>query len=203
MPTITRLVAGKKNPHRVNLYLDGSYACSLSIDEVVKHSLKKGLVLTLEQLNSLRQTDNVLRDYAKILNFLSYRPRSESEVRARLRQYKCSDIESVITKLYAHSHLDDLAFARWFVDSRTLHKTRSPRALQSELTRKGIGRAIIDQVLVGLPDPRATIRRILVKKLTTPSPLAPLVRQKISGYLVRQGFAWNLVQEVVKTWESE
>lgn len=203
MPIITRLVAGKKNPNRVNLYLDGSFACSLSIDEVAKHSLKKGLVLTLEQLNSLRQTDDVLHDYAKILNFLSYRPRSESEVRTRLLQYHCNDIQAVVAKLKANKYLNDLAFAHWFVDSRTLHKTRSPRALRAELTRKGIERTIIDQVLIDLPDPRATIRRILVKKLTTPGPLSPLVRQKISGYLVRQGFAWNLVQEVVKTWESE
>ena len=203
MSIITRLASGRKNPNRVNLYLDGKFAFSLSLDEVVKNSLKKNLDLTPVQINALRQTDDFHRVYAKILNFISYRPRSEFEICSRLHQYQSNDIEGIIALLTDQGYLNDLVFAQWFVASRLTHKTRSPRALRAELARKGIAREIIDQALTRAEDPRDTIKRILSKKLGTTGPLAVSARQKIFAYLLRQGFGWEMVKEVVKTWESE
>lgn len=203
MPVITRLVAGKKNPNRVNIYLDDQFTLALSLDEVVKHGLKKGLEITSETIRSLQTLDEQDKIYAKILNFLSYRPHSEAEVRSRLRIYQALDPEVIILRLYESHHLDDLKFAQWFVDSRSIHKLRSPIALTAELARKGISREIIAQVISGTPDPSVTISHILTKKLGDHHPLSAPKRQKTYAYLSRQGFAWETIKEVVKDWESE
>ncbi len=206
MPVITRLIQGKKNPHRVNLYIDGVFAFALSLDEVAKQGLKPGLALTETQLASLKQTDEDQYLYAKILNFLSYRPRTIHEVRARLRKYGLTALPSqnkIIQRLQSSGYLDDLAFARWFIESRNTHKPRSVRLLQHELKVKGVSEAIIKSVTKDIADEQATIAHILSRKLGQPRKLDPETRQKISRLLARQGFPWVKVKEVVKNWESE
>jgi len=206
MPTITRLVQGKKNPNRVNVYLDGQFAFALSIDEVGKHGLKRGLELTQKKIQSLVETDESTKVYAKILNFLSYRPRSVKEVRDRLYKYDVTEPDKQneqINRLQKNGYLDDLAFARWFIESRNTHRPRSPRMLSQELASHGIGRDIIHEVIAEVTDPKLTIRAILDKKLGISRKFSLPERQKIYGHLGRLGFAWSDISEVVKSWESE
>lgn len=206
MPVITRLVQGKKNPNRVNLYLDDQFAFALSIDEVAKNNLKKGLELTDEQIARLKDKDETEYIYAKLLNFLSYRPRTIKEVRDRLWKYDVKDPviqNTFIERLQSKGYLDDLAFSRWFTLSRNTHRPRSSRMLMQELKAKGVSSDIIQSVIGEVSAEDVTITRLLDKKLGTRRPLEAVERQKIFGYLSRQGFAWETIREVVKTWESE
>ena len=206
MPIVTRLVQGKKNPNRVNLYLDDQFAFALSIDEVAKHGLKKGLELTGEQIESLKDNDESEYVYAKILNFLSYRPRTVKEVRDRLYKYDVRDKtkqDILVAKLQDKGYLDDLKFATWFIESRNTHRPRSSRMLKQELMAKGVPSDIITQAMAGSADESDTIARILDKKLGVRRTLERDEEQKIYTYLSRQGYAWDKIKEVVKTWQSE
>jgi regulatory protein len=206
MPTVTRLVQGKKNPNRVNLYLDGEFAFALSIDEVAKHGLKKGLGLSPEAIEKLRDNDETEYVYAKILNFLSYRPRTVKEVRDRLYKYEVRDKakqDLLITKLQSQGYLDDAKFAAWFIESRNTHRPRSVRMLKQELQVKGVPGDVITQAMAGSADESDTIARILDKKLGAKRTLERDEEQKIYAYLSRQGYAWDKIKEVVKSWQSE
>lgn len=206
MPEITRLVQGKKNPSRVNLYLDDSFAFALSIDEVGRNGLKKGMVLSEEQIMSLKDNDQADYVYAKILNFLSFRPRTVKEVSDRLKKYEVNDLDKqnlVIAKLKDKGYLDDVAFSRWFIESRNAHHPRSPRMLAQELMQKGVGRDDISFVIADAQREEISIHQILDKKLGTSRSLETLEKQKIYTYLGRQGYTWEKIKAVVKTWESE
>lgn len=206
MPRITRLVQGKKNPNRVNLYLDDHFAFVLSLDEVVKHGLKKGLEVSQAQLTELKEGDATQYLYAKILNFISYRPRSVQEVRDRLYHYDLKEKSKqniLIERLQSRGYLDDLAFARWFTLSRNAHRPRSSRLLAQELKAKGVSEEIIKSLSSLVIDEGQTITTILNKKLGAPRVLEPNQRQKIFTFLSRQGFPWDKIKEVVKKWESE
>ena len=206
MPVITRLVQGKKNPNRVNLYLDDEFAFALSIDEVGKKSLKKGLELSPGEIEDLKKDDSDEYIYCKILNFLSFRPRTVKEVRDRLWKYEVKDEDSqnlVIDKLKSKGYLDDIAFARWFIESRNTHRPRSVSMLKMELSQKGVPKDIISDLVATMGDEKDTIMHLLDKKLGSRRILDKLEKVKIQGYLVRQGFAWDKVSEVVKSWQSE
>ena len=105
MPIITRLKAGQRDPTRVNLYLDDQFAFSLSAEVVISQSLKVGLNLTTLELTTLRSMGEEERLLAKILNFLSYRPRSRREVEDRLKKYlykqdnQATTIASILERL--------------------------------------------------------------------------------------------------------
>lgn len=206
MRIITRLVQGKKNPNRVNLYLDDEFAFSLSIDEVAKKNLKKGLELTEEQVIALQAIDKEDCAYSKILNFLSFRPRTVREVRDRLKVYEIDDKslqDSVIARLKDHGYLSDIAFAQWFIASRNTHRPRSKRMLAQELMSKGVGREDVNLVIGEVNDEKDSILRLITKKLGSPHKLDLAQKQKIGAYLGRLGYSWEDIKEVVKTWESE
>lgn len=189
MPQISRLVAGKKNPGRINVYLDGVFAFALSLDEVVKNGLKKGKELTDDQVKVLKKTDALNWVYAKILNFLSFRPRTEFEVRTRLKKYDVTDAIStdwIINKLTDQGYLSDFSFAKWFVESRTHNRPRSKRHLTSELRARGVDISIINQVLTET-DETHSLEQLIAKKRT-------LSRDKLLQYLLRRGFKYDLVQ---------
>lgn len=188
MPQISRLQAGKKNPGRINLYLDGEFAFALTLDEVVKNGLKKGLNLTQDQVEALKKNDDLNWVYAKILNYLSFRPHSEFEVRSRLNKYgvtEVDDIDWIINKLKEHNYLSDLDFAMWFVESRMTNRPRSKQHLSAELSAKGVGRAVISQVLTGV-DESAPLEALIGKK-------SALSRDKLIQFLLRRGFKYSVV----------
>lgn len=189
MPQISRLLAGKKNPSRINLYLDGEFAFALSLDEVVKNGLKKGLELTADQVEALKKNDDLYWAYAKILNYLSFRPRSEFEVRARLKKYDVTEVANVdwiINKLKTNNYVSDLDFAKWFVASRMGNRPRSKQHLSSELRTKGIDSAVINQVLSNI-DETGPLEALIAKKST-------LSRDKLTQFLLRHGFRYGAIQ---------
>jgi len=182
------------------------FAFALSIDEVVKNRLKRGLNLSNEQITNLKDLDETEYVYAKLLNFLSYRPHSVKEVRDRLYKYKVNEVDKqniLINKLKSKGYLDDIAFASWFIQSRNKSRPRSKHHLSAELKNKGIGSDIIQALSSQIDDESVTIKRLLDKKLGIPRKLEISEKQKITNYLARQGFAWNKISEVVKSWESE
>lgn len=206
MRVITRLVQGKKNPNRVNVYLDGLFALALSIDEVGNRGLKKGLELSEDQIEELISNDANNKAYSKILNYISYRPRTIKEVRDRLKQYAIDDKEiqdKLINRLIEKEYLGDVAFARWFIESRNAHRPRSHRMLAQELMLKGVNKKDIAAAMDSANSEETSILKVLNKKLGGHRRLESLERQKILGYLGRQGYSWESIKEVVKTWESE
>jgi regulatory protein len=83
--------------------------------------------------------------------FLEARPRSETEVRRRLRDagYREDLVEGAIARLLDLGMLDDVAFARAWVESRDRARPRGARALRDELRRKGVPGEAIEAALAG------------------------------------------------------
>ena len=86
MAKITGLKVQKRNKDRVNVYLDGEYAFGIS--RIVAAWLRNGQELSEEKIAELKAQDNVEVALQRALNYLSYRPRSEQEVRQNLKKHK-------------------------------------------------------------------------------------------------------------------
>ena len=89
----------------------------------------------------------------RALNLISYRQRTEQELRERLAERFEEDvIDRAIDYLKEQGLVDDEAFARLWSDSRTRNSPRSARALVRELTAKGVSRSIADGAVLDLDD---------------------------------------------------
>jgi len=93
--------------------------------------------------------DNYEIFYKKSLNFLSFRPRSEKELRDYLKKKKCDELtaERIVENFKEHKFINDEEFAKWFIEQRTLLRPKAARLIKMELKQKGIDKDLIEQLL--------------------------------------------------------
>lgn len=135
---ITKLEYQKKDPNRVNIYVDGKFAVGLDVNDVIKLGLANDQEISKEELNKIIESSNFGKAFNSVLNFLSFRPRSEYEIRQYLKRKRFEDIDKVVDKLKQIGQINDEEFARWWVEQRSTFRPKGKRALEMELRRKGI-----------------------------------------------------------------
>ena len=92
--------------------------------------------------------DDLEKFYKAAFRFLSFRPRSEKEVKRLLKKKKCDELTSqrIIENLKEHKFLNDEEFARWWIEQRTFIKPKAWRVIKFELKQKGIAEEIIAEI---------------------------------------------------------
>jgi regulatory protein len=196
--TITELRFQKRNHDRVSVYLDGRFAFGLAA--IVAAGLRTGQTLTDAEIAQLGGRDEVEKAYERALDFLSYRPRSEHEVRRRLRRRNLDEevIEETIARLRKAGLVDDAAFARYWVENRMQFKPRGGRVLRHELRQRGVAPEIVDQAIEGL-DEEAVARRVARAGAHRYRDLARRdFQRKLGAYLARRGFSYGVIKPLVE-----
>lgn len=197
MKKITALVTQKRNPNRVNIYLDGEYAFSLA--RIVAAWLRVGQELSEEKLKQLQAEDARERAVQQALLFLSYRSRSESEIRQNLRKHEIPDeiIEQTLQRLRQDGLANDDQFAQSWVENRSAFRPRSRRMMAMELRQKGLNDEAVSTALEAVDDEalayEAAQKRVLrLKDLEWVD-----FRKKLSDFLARRGFSYSVISPTV------
>ena len=87
------------------------------------------------------------------LNLISYRQRTEAELRQRLgARFDTQVIDQAVGRLKEQGLVDDAQFAHAWSASRARHSPRSSRAIARELTSKGIARPLAEAAVEDLDD---------------------------------------------------
>ena len=109
------------------------------------------------------------------------------------------DIDAVISKLVEMKIVDDYAFAEYFVSNRNQIKGTSIKKLTLELRSKGISDAIISEVL-SEDEYGETIRddKVEIMKMIEKKRRRGYDDTKLTQYLARQGFSYDLIRESLK-----
>ncbi len=197
MLTVTRLEQQKKNPLRVNVYLDGEFAFGIS--RAAAPWLAEGNQLSQQKIIDLQDKDHFEGAYQRAINFLSYRVRSEKEIRQNLTKKEVPEdvIVRVLDRLRGASLVNDREFASQWVDNRVRFKPRGKRALSSELFQKGINNEIIEDALSELDEEKLAYEcaRSKINKYTGLE--EKTFQKKLSGLLTRRGFPYHITKDVV------
>jgi len=201
---ITALKVQRRNPNRVNVYLDGEFAFGLS--RIVAAWLRVGQTLSEDKIRSLQEEETREVAYQRGLHYLSFRPRSEAEVRRQLLEKGFDQplIEEIIERLKAERWLGDAEFARLWTENRTTFRPRSRRLLRYELRQKGVSEDHIEEALNPLAEEselayQAGIR--YARKLTSLQP--DVFRKRLMAFLARRGFSYGTIAPVVRRICSE
>ncbi|NDJ63227.1 MAG: RecX family transcriptional regulator [Chloroflexi bacterium] len=191
---ITALEVQKRNKDRVSVFLDEAYAFSLSLAAAAR--LHKGQTLTPSEIETLRGDDDVVRATDRAARYLSYRPRSRHEVRTYLIDKEFADpvVEAALAKLERLGYLDDVAFARFWVEQRTMFKPLGPHALRYELRQKGIANAIIDEALAAVDAESAAYQAAASRLQRLRGTDRRTFEAKIGAYLQRRGFRYDVIR---------
>jgi len=183
---ITKLEYQKKDPNRVNIYVDEKFAVGISVDGVLKLGLFKNQEISTDFLNQIISQSNFGKGLNLALNFLSFRPRSEFEIRQHLKRKKIDEIEKIIIKLKEIGQVDDKAFTDWFVEQRKTFRPKGRRALEFELAKKGV-KTKIENI---------NERELALKAFKKYHGKDDLTKKQ--RYLASRGFGWDVIEEVLK-----
>ncbi len=200
---ITQILEQERDRGRVNVYLDGEYAFSLRASVAAR--LRVGGFLSHKEAEKLLEEDAFLQAYRRAQDYLAYRPRSEWEIRERLRGKRVAEkvIEEVVANLGRAGLLDDLAFVRYWVENRERFRPRSRAMLRYELCRKGVAQEVISQVLIEV-DEEASARRAAERQAPKYAHLDDgRFRERMTQFLRRRGFTYDVVRQVVDLWLQE
>ncbi|MBI4039931.1 RecX family transcriptional regulator [Candidatus Daviesbacteria bacterium] len=209
MAEITSIEPQKKG-NRYNIFLDGKFAFGADEDLVVNYRLVVGKKIDPQDLDKLLLEAQVGKLMERMYGLFSFRARSEKEIRDYLKrknfQAKIKDGEEIsdlvteflMSRLKQKGLINDLEFAKSWVDARRKSKQKGIRALKAELWQKGINREIIDQVVqAGGEEELAQIA--LAKKVKQWEGLPRLeFKKKAIEFLMRRGFSYNVASDVVE-----
>jgi regulatory protein len=209
VPLITD-IKPQKNKKRFNIYLDGQFAFGVSVEARLKAGLKIDQEISSQKIEALIKEDEFLKFYDRALKFLSYRPRSEKELQDWFKKKKVgSETQKLIErKLRQYNYLDDQEFAKWWIEQRTTFRPFGKRRLALELRQKGIDKDLIVKLLdsyLAQDKELELAEEVVKKKIESLKNLPyPEAREKLSAFLARRGFGWEIIKEVVaKTLKKE
>jgi regulatory protein len=193
---VTEIKAQVKTAGRYSIFIDGKYSFSLSDVALLEQHVRIGQELSKEQVDVLKQLSQDDKMFGATLRYVGIRPRSEWEMRSYLQRKHASPalVGSILNKLSKSGIIDDLAFAKAWVESRRLLRPTSKRKLQQELRAKRVSDEVIGQVLAAdAADERLVLQELAVKKRGR-----YVDDMKLMQYLVRQGFSYDDVKAVVQ-----
>ncbi len=214
MSQITSVEPQIKNQKRFNVFIDGKFAFGADEDLVVNQRLVVGKKLEQQDLEKLIFEAEVGKLMERMYGLFSIRARSEKEIRDYLknlsfkRKVKGKEeigeqaVELLIERLKRKGLINDLEFAKAWIESRRRSKQKGINALKTELYQKGIERETVDEVLQlrsGQVSEEDLAKLALEKKIKTWKNLEPKdLKRKALEYLMRKGFDCNLAKNVVE-----
>ncbi len=201
--TALRMGGGKK---RVNVFIEGSFSFGIDGEVAGRAGLQVGQHLSADQIEELTQTSLFQKCLDAALRYLSYRPRSDAEVRQRLRRHGFADdvVSRTITELEQRKLIDDVAFAQFWTDNRLSFSPRSRRLIKLELRQKGVAHETADEVTGHLDDEVSAYEAALKKARVLAALDYGEFRRRLSAYLRRRGFSYEVASTVVaRLWHEQ
>ena len=135
--------------------------------------------------------------------FLSYRPRSEAEVRAKLTQlgFPRKSVDTTLEKLRSLSLLNDETFAKGWARGRAEDRGYGPLRIERELRQKGVAKLLIQEVVretFGLQEGKEMARVLLEKRFKGKDLGDRKVLHRVISFLQRHGYRSSVIAEVLK-----
>lgn len=202
MSIITKIEAQKRSKDRVNIYVDEEYFMAVYAELVYTHSLKKGMEIDKESLESLLHDEMYIKAKNKALSILSKSDQSEKKLREKLlNDYDENIVEEVIEFLKGYKLIDDNLLAEKIVhDNMNLSKFGKNKIKQN-LYNKGIAASDIQDAISQIdPDEEYENAKYLAEKRLKrlKGEDKNKINQKIYQHLAYKGFSYDIIKRVLR-----
>ncbi|MBN2015371.1 RecX family transcriptional regulator [Candidatus Dojkabacteria bacterium] len=213
MVTLLSMVVTKlkitRRGDRVSVYLDDKYAFSVERNLVVDLFISQGTKLSKKDVKDIKAKDFEVRYYHKVLDLLSRRPRSEHEIRLYLERKLFGEdssqsyIKNIIKRLKSNGFIDDLEFAKWWVENRVSFKPRGKYLIKQELRVKGVEKDLIEEALessnLDHQKEYKLAQELGLKKKRILKNLSDIRnKRKFLSFLMRKGFSYDIAKKVLR-----
>ena len=197
---ITALRFGKGRSKKASLSLDDKSVLSLELEVALKEGLKVGQELSAARIEALKKASRKQRCRDAAISFLGYRPRSEQEVRQRLRQkgFDKDFTEAVIKDLTQQGLVNDAEFARFWTENRQSFSPRSRYLTGLELKQKSVPKDIIKTAVSSLDDSDNAYKAARSKIRSLKTADYQNFRRRLGDFLKRRGFGYGIIIKTIE-----
>jgi regulatory protein len=202
---ITALRQQKKHRERLNVYVDGEFRLSIATELAIRFGLRSGVDVDEPILAAAVKADAEYRAKEASLRLLAHRPRSEHEIRQRLRTrgFEAPAIDSCLQHLKGVGLLDDEAFSLAYCRDRLRSRPSGRTRLLAELRSKGVDAEVanrsLDEVFRSEGVGEEDLARRAVRKFVRRRNEDPIrVRRRFYVFLSRRGFSPETVVTILE-----
>ena len=138
--------------------------------------------------------------------YLSYRPRSEAEIRQWLhrRGFASEVAEETIANLREQNLSDDFAFAQFWKDNRLSFRPKSKRLIEKELRDKKVATEIIEQMTADINDEEIAYKLGSSRMQALAHLDYPDFLRRLSNYLGYRGFSYQVIRDTAaRLWREK
>lgn len=198
------------HPERVSVYVDGAFAFGIHQNVLLQFELHAGRHLDVDEQIEIMAAERKRAARAKALDYLSYKPRTAAEVRRKLARSGFDEVvaDDAVARMRDLGYVDDAGYAHDYARERFRHKGHGPRRIAYDLRRRGVARHHIETALddlrqeVDLLQSARELARKRWKRLAREDDPYKR-RRKLSGYLRRRGYSFDVIRRVTEELEDE
>lgn len=192
--------------NKYKVFLDEEFAFVLYKGELSRFQIQEGEEITNEEFQEIKVDVVTKRAKKRVLYLLEKMARSEQQIREKLRKsYYTEDvIDQAVEYAKNFGYINDVSYARGYTHLKM--KQKSKKEIYFALLGKGINKEIINEVLEELldqDDEKALIIKLIRKKKYNIEAIDRKEIQKINTFLIRKGFQYEQVKEVLESLMQE
>lgn len=189
--------------YKYKVFLDEVYVFWLSWRELNFWKLREGIDISKEQFQKIMKESILEKCKRKAISYLNLSDRTECELRQKLKQqlYVEEIVDQTIAYLYHCHYLDDDRFIRYFIErNKNIH---SKRWMEQKLQTKGIKREQLSEYWEDNYSEEDAIQRAVNRKLKGRKIKDRAEKEKVLGYLFRQGYSVSNSMRAIKNYEEK
>jgi regulatory protein len=197
---IVTAVERRRGRRLVDVYVDGALALTLGARLAAERGLRPGRSVTRPEIAALEGEETRRSALEAALRLLSYRPRSEQELRIRLlrRGFGWPVARETLARVRELGYLDDEAFARAYTETRQAARPRSRRLAAAELRQRGVAQETADEATADISDEEAAYeaagRRLRGLRGLEYAPF----RERLGRFLTSRGFSYEVSRRTIE-----
>jgi regulatory protein len=203
---ITSVEKNRKHKDRLSVFVDGSFAFTISEEDYLSLNLYEKSEITEETIEYIKSTVNFRDARSKAVRYLTLKIRTEKEVQDKLKDegFDRECISRVINELKAIGYINNQLYAQKYVFDRSKLKPMSKRMMKQELLSKGVSEEIADEVLSDWKAEDSDVARNLVKRRLGKYDLSDeKILRKAYMFLAHRGFTRDIIREVLREFGAE
>lgn len=196
---VTRLKAVTKIKYDV--FVDDKFAFVLYKGELSKYQIEEGAEITEPVMEDIKKNVILKRAKLRAMHLLNDMDRTEGQLRAKLKanHYTEDVIEEALSYVKSFGYINDLGYAKRFIEGKKDKKSR--KELYALLGNKGLPQSVIEEAFeecYEADDSRSAIAELMRKRGYSPEAATEKDRQKMYGYLMRKGFSYEDIRQVIQ-----
>ena len=174
--------------------LDHQQIFYITEDTIVRFMLSRDKVISKEEFTEIQNFAQFSYGKNLALYHLSFKARTEKEVREYLKKYDIEDTiaSQVIANLKDENWINDHQYAYSIINANQLSGDKGPYLLSQKLAQKGVPKSTIENVLkdFDFTEVAQRVAEKLLKKYTGKLP-ARALQEKIIQNLTNKGFSYS------------